>query len=144
MNRKGFTLIELMLVMGILGVVAAIAIPKFKEIADKAACRDKGNAEACDRVAALDARRNGTKVVPMPAVDLADNSKWEVVRGKVMSVQYTPAGSNLKDRWYVVVKQSDGTIRNAMLGKPAVADVEACIALSPDEEKFFDDLVQCK
>ena len=44
MNKKGFTLIELVMVIVIIGILAAIAIPKFVSLRDdaqKAAC--KGN-----------------------------------------------------------------------------------------------------
>ena len=41
MNRKGFTLVEIMIVVAIIGLLAAIAIPNFVK------ARQKAQAEAC-------------------------------------------------------------------------------------------------
>jgi len=39
-NKKGFTLIEILIVVIILGIIAAIAIPKFAEIREKKSKRN--------------------------------------------------------------------------------------------------------
>mgnify|MGYP005860538309 CR=1 FL=1 len=51
-NKKGFTLIELMIVIAIIGILAAIAIPNFIAYRDKAYC-SKAETDAQTVVAAI-------------------------------------------------------------------------------------------
>ena len=51
-NKKGFTLIELMIVIAIIGILAAIAIPNFISYRNKAFC-SKAETDAQSVIAAL-------------------------------------------------------------------------------------------
>ena len=53
-NSKGFTLIELMVVIAIIGILAAIAIPNFIAYRDKAFCGDSEH-DAQNTLAAISA-----------------------------------------------------------------------------------------
>lgn len=71
-NQKGFTLIELIMVIVILGILAAIAVPKFVDLSDKAqASRCKANqasVEAAASIAYADSAIAGNAAYPSTLV----------------------------------------------------------------------------
>jgi len=72
-NSKGFTLIELMIVIAIIGILAAIAIPNFIAYRDKAFC-GYAEGDAQNTLAALSSYFSEPErtTVPTDAQDLID------------------------------------------------------------------------
>ena len=66
-NNKGFTLIELMIVIAIIGILAAIAIPNFIEYRNKAYCSRAEN-DAQSVMAALSSYFSEPENTSMPSV----------------------------------------------------------------------------
>ncbi len=66
-NTKGFTLIELMIVIAIIGILAAIAIPNFISYRDKAFCGEAEH-DAQNTLAALSAYFSEPDRTTMPTL----------------------------------------------------------------------------
>lgn len=148
MDKKGFTLIELMVVVGMLGLLAAICIPKMKEIADKAACKENGVADACARVAALEARRNGTPApaAPVPVAEApapAPVVPRDVVRGRVMKVEKVDGSGDKLTQWSGVLSLDNGTAFAFAVNDMVLESTTICIGVSADRNRS-DTLVLCK
>ena len=93
-NSKGFTLIELMIVIAIIGILAAIAIPNFIAYRDKAFCGDAEH-DAQNTLAALSSYYadpdhtsvpNTTDLIVTETLSLNNATSSVVVSGSVTSI----------------------------------------------------------
>ena len=153
-NKKGFTLIELMIIMAIIGILAAIIIPKFAEIVHKnkiAECR-KGNTQFCDGL--TDAEQGheskqesadatpATPATAAPAKPDCDFKTNPVVRGVVKYVNKNEYSNDTPD-WDAVIQLDNGTSFSTKLSLPVIEGVTVCLAVSPDRSACWDRVVVC-
>lgn len=86
-NQKGFTLAELIIVLAILGMLSAIAIPSFSGILDKSAERtDESNKQVVET--AVETYRANTGALPTITATDASKAAFDEVVTKLNSEGY--------------------------------------------------------
>jgi type IV pilus assembly protein PilA len=92
MNNRGFTLIELMIVIAIIGILAAIAIPNFIAYRDKAYC-SAAETDVQSIIGAIsDYFSNPDNLsVTEPSLNIAEGPGGDLSNGNTF--QLTPAGT---------------------------------------------------
>jgi len=115
MNRKGFTLIEVMIVLVIFGIIAAIAIPQF------AGWKEKQEAEAVETVAKAPA----PEVPKIPEVSIAKKTTTDQLTSTIyeVAIMRSVGGERptLKEIWMDVGSRTGTTLKGWLNGNSNVA-----------------------
>ena len=104
--QKGFTLIELMIVVAIIGILAAIAIPAYQDYTAKAKVSEGANMSATAKKAMALAFNEGTLIAGTTNADLGLANAASITSKYVTSI--TAAGTAIDAGTVTVVMRATG------------------------------------